>query len=108
MELFGNNDHRYIWRKKGEAGRPENTIPTVKHEGGNIMLWGCFAAAGTGALYKIDGIMKKEHYLEILRQHLKSSARKQKLGRKWIFQMDNDPKHTAKIVKKWFRQEDSV
>ena len=26
----------------------------MKHEGGSIMLWGCFAAGGTGALYKID------------------------------------------------------
>lgn len=24
------------------------------------MLWGCFAAAGIGALHKIDGIMKKD------------------------------------------------
>ena len=26
--------------------------------------------------------------------------RKLKLGRKWVFQMDNDPKHTSKVVKK--------
>ncbi|KAI4889187.1 hypothetical protein NFI96_032652 [Prochilodus magdalenae] len=58
---------------------------------------------GTGALHKIDGIMRKEHYVEILKQHLKTSARKLKLGRKWIFQMDNDPKHTAKLVTKWLK-----
>ncbi|KAI4889188.1 hypothetical protein NFI96_032654 [Prochilodus magdalenae] len=60
-------------------------------------------SGGTGALHKIDGIMRKEHYVEILKQHLKTSAKKLKLGRKWIFQMDNDPKHTAKLVTKWLK-----
>ena len=31
IELFGHNDHRYVWRKKGEACKPKNTIPTVRH-----------------------------------------------------------------------------
>uniref|UniRef100_A0A8C7R5V4 Rho-associated protein kinase n=1 Tax=Oncorhynchus mykiss TaxID=8022 RepID=A0A8C7R5V4_ONCMY len=30
------------------------------------MLWGCFAAGGTGALYKIDGFMRMENYVDIL------------------------------------------
>ena len=45
IELFGHNDHCYVWRKKGEACKPKNTIPTVKHVGGSIMLWGCFTKA---------------------------------------------------------------
>jgi hypothetical protein len=58
VELFGHNDRRYVWRKKGEACKLKNTILTVKHEGGSIMLWWCFAAGGTGALHKIDGFMR--------------------------------------------------
>ena len=50
IDLFGNNDRRYVWRKKGQACMPKNTIPTVKHGGSCIMLCGCFAAGGTGAL----------------------------------------------------------
>ena len=81
----------------------KNTIPTVKHRGGNIMLSGCFAAGGTGALHKIDGIMREEKYVDISKQHLKTSVRKLKLGRKWVFQMDNDPKHSSKVVAKWLK-----
>ncbi len=32
---------------------PKNTISTVKHGGGNIMLWGCFSVKGTGQLLRI-------------------------------------------------------
>ena len=68
------------------------------------MLWGCFAG-GTGALHKIDGIMREENYVDILKQHLKTSVRKLKLklGRKWVFQMDNDTKQTSKVVAKWLK-----
>ena len=70
---------------------------------GSIMLWGCFAAVGTGALHKIDGFMRKENYVDILKQHLKTSIRKLKLGHKLVFQMDNDPKDTSKVVAKWLK-----
>ncbi len=36
---------------------PKNTIPTVRHGGGNIMLWGFFSAKGTGQLHRIKGTM---------------------------------------------------
>lgn len=43
--------------------------PTVKY--GSIMLWDCFATGGTGAIHIDDGIMSKEHYVEIFKQQLK-------------------------------------
>ena len=41
--------------------------------------------------------------MDILKQHLKTSVRKIKLGPKWVFQMDNDHKHTSKVVAKWLK-----
>ena len=32
-----------------------------------------------------------------------TSVRKLKLGRKWAFQINNDPKHTSKVVAKWLK-----
>ena len=63
------------------------------------MLWGCFSAAGTGALHKINGFIREENDVDIL----KTSGRKLKLGRKWVFQMDIDPTHTSKDVAKWLK-----
>ena len=41
------------------------------------MLWECFASGGTGALHKIDGIMRPNHeenYVDKLKQLLKTSV----------------------------------
>ena len=90
-----------IFGGNGEVCKPKHTITTMKHGGVTIVLWGFFSAGGTGAIHKIDGIMRMENYVDILKQHLKTLVRKLKLVRKWVFQMDNDPKHTFKVVAKW-------
>lgn len=104
IELFGENSKKYVWRKAGTANEPANTIPTVKHGGGNIMLWGCFSAAGTGSLVRIEGVMDSKKYIQILEENVQTSVRKLRLGRRYYFQQDNDPKHCAKITKEWFQK----
>ncbi len=101
IELFGLNSKRYVWRKPGTAHHLSNTVPTVKHGGGSIMLWGCFSAAGTGRLVAIEGKMNAVKYRDILDENLLQSAQDLRLGRRFTFQQDNDPKHTAKITKEW-------
>ncbi|KAK3557721.1 hypothetical protein QTP86_000322 [Hemibagrus guttatus] len=91
IELFGHSD---------VAFNHKNTIPTVKHGGGNLMSWGCFSASGPGNLITVNGTMKKEQYIKILNNNIRQFARKLGLGHQWTFQHDNDPKHTAKVVKK--------
>ncbi|KAK3554787.1 hypothetical protein QTP70_033480, partial [Hemibagrus guttatus] len=49
----------------------------------------------------VNGTMKKEQYIKILNNNIRQSAEKLGLGHQWTFQHDDDPKHTAKVVKKW-------
>ena len=53
-------------------------------------------AAGVGELYFIEGNMNSNMYCEILQQSMISSL--QKLGRRAVFQHDNDSKHTSKTT----------
>lgn len=69
------------------------------------MFWGCFAASGTGLLDRVHGIMKSEDYQQILQHNVGPSVRKLGLPqRSWVFQQDNDPKHTSKSTRKWFER----
>ena len=66
IELFGLNVKPYVWQKLSTAHHLSNTIPTVKNGGGGIMLWGCFSAAKTGRLVRIEGTMNAAKYRQIL------------------------------------------
>ena len=104
VELFGKVHYCIVYRKRNEAFKEKNSVPTVKHGGGSQMFWGCFAASGTGCLDFVYGIMKSEDYQIMLERNVGPSVRK--LGfrqRSWVFQQDNDPKHTSKSTQKWFK-----
>uniref|UniRef100_A0A8C8K4I5 Tc1-like transposase DDE domain-containing protein n=1 Tax=Oncorhynchus tshawytscha TaxID=74940 RepID=A0A8C8K4I5_ONCTS len=103
IKLFGNNAKRYVWRKSNTAHHPEHTIPTVKHGGGSIMVWTCFSSAGTGKMVKIDGKMDGAKYRTILEENLMESAKDLRLGQRFVFQQDNDPKHKAQSTMEWFK-----
>uniref|UniRef100_A0A8K9ULQ8 Transposase Tc1-like domain-containing protein n=1 Tax=Oncorhynchus mykiss TaxID=8022 RepID=A0A8K9ULQ8_ONCMY len=105
MELFGIYSTRRVWRRRNAAYDPKNTIPTVKHYG-NIMLWGCFSAKGTGQLHCIKGTIDGALYRQILGENLLPSARALKMvGRSFVFQQDNDPKHTSRFCKGYLTKE---
>uniref|UniRef100_A0AAY5K5G6 Transposase Tc1-like domain-containing protein n=1 Tax=Esox lucius TaxID=8010 RepID=A0AAY5K5G6_ESOLU len=102
IELFGINSTHRVWRRRNAAYDLKNTIPTIKHGGGNIMLWGCFSAKGTGTLHRIKGTMDEAMHRQILGENLLPSARALKMGCGWVFQ--HDPKHMAKATKEWLKK----
>ena len=40
IKIFGSNSARHVWRKPGQAYNLKCTIPTVKYDCENIMVWG--------------------------------------------------------------------
>ncbi|GFX27340.1 transposable element Tc1 transposase [Trichonephila clavipes] len=73
----------------------------LKHDGENIMVWGCVAHNGASNLEFIDSKMNVLAYIDVLRHNLLDSAKKLSMENTFIFQQDNDPKHTAIVTKTW-------
>lgn len=93
MLMFGHNDHRYVCREKGEADR--------EAQGRRHRVVGVLCCKRDWCTIKIDGTMKRENYVDILKQHLKTSAGKLKVGCTLVFQMEYNSKQTSEDMTKW-------
>uniref|UniRef100_A0A0E9TAX5 Tc1-like transposase DDE domain-containing protein n=1 Tax=Anguilla anguilla TaxID=7936 RepID=A0A0E9TAX5_ANGAN len=60
------------------------------------------AANGTGSIVFINDVMTSEVYRNITSVQVQPNA-SNLIGRRFTLQQDNDPKHTAKATKKFFR-----
>lgn len=101
--LFGTKGRRqYVRRPPGTEYQPQYIVKTVKHGGAKIMVWGCFSHNGVGPIYRIPGIMDQHGYIKILDEVMLPYA-EEEMPLKWVFQQDNDPKHTSKRAKAWFQ-----
>lgn len=104
FNIRGSDGRKYVWRHTGERYLPKYTQGTVKHGGGNVLVWGCMSGSATGRLEIIRGIMDRFVYLNILKNNLEQSVQKLNLPNNYYFQHDNDPKHCAHcayIVRQW-------
>lgn len=96
------NGKRRVWRREGERFLSNCMQGTVKHDK-KIMVWGCISAKGVGDLYRINGNMNAKMYHQILIHHMKPSASRLFGNQVWYFVHDNDPKHTAHLVKNYLK-----
>ena len=58
-----------MWRRSNEDLNPKNLLPTVKHVGGGIMVWGYFAA-----FVFIENNMDQRKYINVIKENLKVSV----------------------------------
>ena len=82
----------------------QNAVPTVKHGGSSVIVWGCFTRRGIGKLCVLDRIMDRFYYRDILEPNHFSSIDHFKFGQQSHFMHDNDRKHTFGLVKDWLKQ----
>ncbi len=83
-----------MWRQPGEEYKDKCVLPTVKHSGGSVMVWGCMSAAGTGELQFIEETMNSNMYCDILKRSMIPSL--QRLGPRAVSNMTT----TTALLKK--------
>ena len=88
-----------------ESLKEKNINPTVKGGRGSVLVWAYMSSSGVGNIQFIDGIMDKNAYLDILKRNIKESARKFGIRRHFLFQQDNNPKHTSKVCYDYVQKE---
>ncbi len=84
-------------KETSSAHHMQSTIPKVKCAGSSLMLWGCFSGAGTERLTRIEEKLNAPNYRDSLNDNLVQSIQNLRLGRRFTFLRDNDPKHTARV-----------
>ena len=66
--IFGIKVRKLVWKKQGMAFEKFTLVPTVKHGGGGIMIWGCMVASRVGRLTFIDSTLNHMGYLNVLKK----------------------------------------
>ena len=70
IDLFGSDGVKHVWQQQGEEYIDKSVLPTVKHGGWSVMVWGYMSAASTGELQFIEGTMNADMYCDILKQSM--------------------------------------
>ena len=106
FEVFG-SQRTFVRRRKNEKIPEECLTPSVKHGGGNVMVWGCFGGGKVGDFYRVKGILKKEGYHSILQRHAIPYGRRL-IGANFLLQQHNDPKHSSKLCNNYIGKKQSA
>jgi len=102
INRFCSDGRKWAWIRDGEQIQAKHVKLTVKHGGGNIKVWSCITYDGVGWLTQIEDTMDSLLYREILQDELTRTLEEYHLDPgSVIFQHDNDPKHTSKLVREW-------
>jgi len=90
---------RYVRRRSNEPYDATLTIPPSKRQNAKITIWGSISVRGVGTLQRFRANVDQHSYLQVLNEvippmHLPQNA---------IWQQDNAPAHSSRLVQQFFR-----
>lgn len=104
-KIFNSDGMRRVRRPINTRFNPKYVTPTIKHGKGSVFLWGCFSWNGIGPIHFINDTMDRFVYRDIM-QNVMLPYAEWEMPLRFIFQQDNDPKHSSQVVQQWFREND--
>jgi hypothetical protein len=60
----------YIWRTPKETYNPECLVPTVKHEGGSVLIWTAISCYSARPIITLHVRITASNYVDISRNHV--------------------------------------
>jgi hypothetical protein len=94
----------WFWRKKNPSTRFSFIRSRTQGGGGSVGIWGCINVSGTGMTTIYNGRLNSERYQDILIENLQPSLDLFSLGTDYIFQQDNAPCHTSRMLQAFFAE----
>ena len=89
-----------------ETFDPDCLLPTVKHGGGSVMIWGWGAISWkfAGPMVPLHGRIKNQKYLKVSSDQIHSFIAELFPEGNAVILDDNAPFHLAKIVSEWHEE----
>jgi hypothetical protein len=101
--LFPTSGRVYVWRTPQEAYNPACLVPTVKHGGESVTIWGAISWYSAGPIITVSGRIAASDYVDILGNQVHPMVQMFP-DSDAVFQDEISPIHSTRNVQSWFQQ----